>query len=138
MAQPLTAPGPFAPASAHATPESALTSPVPGVGDVTDPGGVTAGQVTVDLWIVLHPLPGPRGDLSDYPRRDPGGEHAIGNAHPRRHGSARRDQRAAADDHPIEHRGAVAHQRLFANDGAVNDTQVTDGRSLADLGHRVA
>ncbi len=33
--------------------------------------------------------------------------------------------------------GAVAYQRFGTDDRAVDHTQVTDGRALADLGHRV-
>ena len=105
--------------------------------DGPGPGGVAAGQLAVDGGIRLYPLPGPPADLPDDPGRDPRGEHAVRDDHPRRHRRARRDQGPAADDRAVEHRGSVAHQRLGTDDRAVDDAQVTDGRALADLGHRV-
>jgi len=42
-----------------------------------------------------------------------------------------------ADARAVEHCGAVADQRFGPDDGAVDHAQVTDGRALADLGHRV-
>src|SRR6266567_3308889 len=106
-------------------------------GDRAGPSRVPPGQLAVDGGVGLHPLPGLPGDLPGDPGRDPHGEHAVGDDHPRRHRRARRDQGAAAYASAVEHRSAVAHQRFRADDGPVDHAQVTDGGALADLGHRV-
>jgi len=98
---------------------------------------VAAGQGAVDLGVVVHPLSRARGELANDSRGDPGGEHAIGDLHPRRHRRARGDQGVTADDRAVEHGRAVADQRLEADDRSVHHAQVPDRRSLADLGCRV-
>src|SRR3984957_4196596 len=99
--------------------------------------GVPAGQAAVALWVVLHPELGAAADLPEDPGRDPGGEHAIGDDHSRRDRGAARDQPAGADDDAVEHRGSVTHQRFRADDRAVDDAQVADGRPLSYLGDRI-
>src|SRR5271166_5424442 len=103
-----------------------------------DADRVTAGQIPVEGGIGLHPLFRSAGDRPGHPRRNPHGEHVIGDDHSRRYRTARRDQRAAADDHAVEHGGSVAHQCFFPDDRAADHTQVTDGRPLPHLGHRIA
>src|SRR5580700_1684673 len=105
--------------------------------DGPDAGRVPPGQLTVELGVGLHPLPGARAELTDDARGDPGGEQAVTDDHPRRDRGPGRDHGAAAHDRAVEHGGAVADQRFGADDRAVHDAQVTDGRPLPHLGHRV-
>jgi len=99
--------------------------------------GVTPGQLAVGLRVGFHPLPGSAADLPEDPRRDSGGEHPAGDHHARRHGGARGDQCARADDRAVKHGGTVAHQGFGADDRAVNHAQVAYGRPLPHLGGRI-
>src|ERR1700761_698920 len=47
-------------------------------GDGTGAGGVAAGQLPVDLRVVVDPLLGPAGDPPGHLGRDAHGQHAVG------------------------------------------------------------